>query len=98
VSTVPIRARRWITWVLAAELAVLAATGLFLHFRYRPDVHFAWDAFRPNDNSWPAADVARDLHRSASGLLLLTAVPAAVLAAWGPVARRRATSEAQPSE
>jgi quinol-cytochrome oxidoreductase complex cytochrome b subunit len=76
--------RRWILWLLALELAVLTATGAYLHFRYVPRATQTWGDVFALDSSVRAADMVRTAHRVASHALILTALVAATLAALRP--------------
>jgi quinol---cytochrome c reductase cytochrome b subunit, bacillus type len=82
------RARSWIARALLVELALLLATGVYLHFRYRPTATQTSDDIRSVDSSIRLAVALREVHRLCSLLFVATAVVAAVFAVWRPVTRR----------
>jgi quinol-cytochrome oxidoreductase complex cytochrome b subunit len=82
--------------VLAAELLVLAVTGILLFFFYRPSAAQAWDDIGPGlAGSLTFSSGLRDTHLVMSRLAMLTAASAGVLVAIAPLRRgRRAGSVA----
>ncbi|MCP5026802.1 MAG: hypothetical protein GY929_11020 [Actinomycetia bacterium] len=63
---------RLLTGVLLAELGLLAVTGIFLVFFYRPTAAAAWDDLYALDTSNSFGLAVRTLHRLLSWLTLLT--------------------------
>lgn len=86
------RATRWAAIFEASLLAVLAASGLYLSFHYRPEAAslytFGDDAALRN--SVRVASGVRNVHLVASGLFIWVGVGLAVLCVYWAFARRAA--------
>ena len=68
-----------LVWVLALLVAVLALTGVYLVFAYRPAASQAWPQLAPADRSTGGPELARTIHRWAAILAVAVAAVTAVL-------------------
>jgi quinol-cytochrome oxidoreductase complex cytochrome b subunit len=74
-------ARKIFLVLLASEFVVLAATGLFLVFQYRPEASQSWNALGLGPSGVHLWAIARVVHRTTSALFIATALGAVVVVA-----------------
>jgi quinol-cytochrome oxidoreductase complex cytochrome b subunit len=76
-------ARKVLLGILGAEFFLLAATGLFLVFEYRPEVSQSWIDVARLSSGTHLWTVVRLVHRTTSGIFLVTALGTGVVVALG---------------
>jgi quinol-cytochrome oxidoreductase complex cytochrome b subunit len=78
----------WLLAAAAAEFGLLAVTGVFLVFFYRPSAAHAWGDLRGSQSaSVTAGEAVRIVHRLTASAMVLTVVAAAGLALTLAIAR-----------
>jgi quinol---cytochrome c reductase cytochrome b subunit, bacillus type len=77
------RARKILLGILGAEFLILAATGLFLVFEYRPEVSQSWSDIARLSSGTRLWTVVRFVHRTTSVIFIVTALGTGVVVALG---------------
>lgn len=98
------RARRLLVWLVVGEVVLLAATGAYLVFFYRPTAAQSWsEIYRVQRGGVNLAIIVRTVHRGVAQLTVLTATVLAgvamveALSRWNGPRRRRSSAITGPA-